>query len=58
VFVVDAQGLAQFRMVRTGSRVDGLVEIVAGLAAGERVVTDGVKELQNGDRVIASKAKD
>jgi RND family efflux transporter MFP subunit len=58
VFVVDAQGLAQFRMVRTGSRVDGLVEIVAGLAAGERVVTEGVKQLQNGDRVIAGKAKD
>lgn len=58
VFVVDAQGLAQFRMVRIGSRVDGLVEIAAGLAAGERVVTAGVSQLQNGDRVIAGKTKE
>lgn len=57
VFVVDAQGLAQFRMVRTASRVDGMVEIVAGLTAGERVVTEGVKQIQNGDRVVAGKTK-
>ncbi|MGK0673092.1 MAG: efflux RND transporter periplasmic adaptor subunit [Halothiobacillaceae bacterium] len=58
VFVVDAQDRAQFRMVRVGSHVDGLVEIVAGLAAGERVVTEGAKQLQNGDRVIAGKTKE
>lgn len=58
VFVVDAEGRAQFRMVRTGSRVDGLVEIVAGLVAGERVVTEGVKQIQNGDRIVVGKTKD
>ncbi|MFZ5467244.1 MAG: efflux RND transporter periplasmic adaptor subunit [Pseudomonadota bacterium] len=56
VFAVDAQGLARFRMVRTGSRVDGMVEILAGLAAGERLVTEGVERLQNGDRPVADKA--
>ncbi|MEW5973059.1 MAG: efflux RND transporter periplasmic adaptor subunit [Pseudomonadota bacterium] len=56
VFAVDAQGLARFRMVRTGSRVNGMVEIIAGLAAGERLVTEGVERLQNGDRPVADKA--
>jgi len=52
VFAIDAQGLAQFRMVRTGSRVNGQVEILAGLAEGERVVTEGVEQVQNGDRPV------
>jgi len=56
VFVIDAQGLAQFRMVRTGARVDGQVEILAGLAEGERVVTAGVAQIQNGDRPVPSTA--
>ncbi|MEF3192779.1 MAG: efflux RND transporter periplasmic adaptor subunit [Halothiobacillaceae bacterium] len=57
VFAVDARGLAQFRMVRTGSRVDGMVEILAGLSAGERVVTQGADQVQNGDRPVVDKAK-
>ncbi|MCS6785700.1 MAG: efflux RND transporter periplasmic adaptor subunit [Thiobacillaceae bacterium] len=51
VFVVDAQGLAHFRMVRTGERREGRVEIQAGLAAGERVVVEGAERLENGVRV-------
>jgi len=51
VFVVDAQGVAQYRMVRTGRDADGQVEILSGLAAGERVVTDHAEQVNNGDRV-------
>ncbi|MDD4881399.1 MAG: efflux RND transporter periplasmic adaptor subunit, partial [Gallionellaceae bacterium] len=51
VFVVDAKGIAQYRMVRTG-RVDGdQVEILSGLSAGDRVVTGNAGALNNGDRV-------
>lgn len=51
VFVVDAQGVAQYRMVRTG-RIDGdQVEILSGLSAGDRVVTGNAGALNNGDRV-------
>lgn len=51
VFVVDAQGLAQYRMVRTGTEVDGRVEILSGLNPGERVVTDNAAAVNNGNKV-------
>lgn len=52
VFVVDAQGMARYRMVRVGQTSDGQVEVQAGLAAGERVVTSATAELQSGDKVV------
>lgn len=58
VFVLDAQDRAQFRMVRAGSPMDGMVEIVAGLAAGERVVIEADMTVQNGDRIVVGKRKD
>jgi RND family efflux transporter MFP subunit len=51
VFVVDAQGTAQYRMVRTGAERDGRVEILSGLNPGERVVTGNAEAVNNGDRV-------
>ena len=51
VFVVDAQGIAHFRMVRSGAEHDGQVEIQAGLNAGERVVVQGAEGLETGNRV-------
>jgi RND family efflux transporter MFP subunit len=53
VFVVDAQGVANYRMVRTGSASAGQVEILAGLNPGERVVTSSATALQNGDKVVS-----
>jgi len=54
VFVVGADGIARFRMVRAGARQDGAVEVQAGLAAGERVVTGGALErLETGDKAGA-----
>jgi hypothetical protein len=52
VFVVDAQGIAKYRMVRTGTAHAGQVEILAGLVAGEKVVTSSASALQNGDKVV------
>jgi hypothetical protein len=39
------------RVVATGNRRDGAIEITAGLAAGERVVITGAGFLSDGDRV-------
>jgi len=51
VFVVDAQGIAKYRMVRTGTVEAGQVEILAGLNPGEKVVSTSAAALQNGDKV-------
>lgn len=51
VFVVDAQGIARYRMVRTGVADQGRVEIQSGLNAGEKVIVSNVGQLENGDRI-------
>jgi len=44
VYAIDAAGRAQLRQVRTGEPVgDGQVEILAGLAAGERIAANPVQ---------------
>jgi RND family efflux transporter MFP subunit len=44
VYVVDAKGGTQLRQVRLGESSDaGVVEVVAGLTAGEQVATEPVK---------------
>ncbi len=54
VFVVDADDVARFRMVRFGERRGGRVEVQAGLVAGERVVSSGeLDRLESGDKVGA-----
>ncbi|ABS61799.1 efflux transporter, RND family, MFP subunit [Parvibaculum lavamentivorans DS-1] len=50
VFVV-AGDVAARREVRTGARRPGEVEILSGLAAGERVVTHGTMRLRDGQKV-------
>lgn len=51
VFVVDGQGLAQYRMVRVGKSENGLVEVLSGLNPGERVVTGNAQAVNNGDKI-------
>lgn len=51
VFVVDAQGTARYRMVRTGRVENGRVEVLSGLTPGERVVTGNAQAVNNGDKV-------
>lgn len=53
VFVVDAQGIARYRMVRAGAASGGSVEIQAGLNPGERVVTSATTAMQSGDKVVS-----
>ncbi len=47
VFVVK-DGIAEKRLVRTGQRRVGEVQVVQGLAAGEFVVTEGTQKLRDG----------
>lgn len=51
VFVVDGQGVARFRMVRSGASENGMIEIQAGLNPGERIATSQADQLENGDKV-------
>lgn len=52
VFRVDGAGLAHQVPVRAGARRRGEVEIVDGLAAGDRVVVEGTVKLRDGARVV------
>jgi membrane fusion protein (multidrug efflux system) len=53
VFVVQ-DGLARARTVTVGSRADSLVEITAGLIAGDTVVTYGAYGLEDSVKVVRS----
>jgi len=50
VFVVVGNH-AQMRLVKTGSRISGEVELVSGLDSGEQVVTDNAADLVDGQPV-------
>jgi RND family efflux transporter MFP subunit len=52
VFVV-AVDRAEERVIMTGQTVGDQVEITSGLAAGERVVTEGLNQMVDGVRVVA-----
>ena len=51
VFVVDTGNHAKLRMIETGTRVNGTVEIVSGVSAGERVALAGAGYLKDNDLV-------
>lgn len=51
VFVLTAENIARFRLVRTGRRLGDAVEIVSGLAAGARYVVAPPAPLVDGTRV-------
>lgn len=50
VFVVEA-GVARARLVTTGTRSDGKVEILSGLSGGEQIVAEIPGALEDGSRV-------
>ena len=54
VFVVAADGRAEFRRVVVGPRIDNLYVIESGLQPGEQVVVEGVQKLQNNMPVAAT----
>lgn len=52
VFTVDGEGRAQRTEVRAGARKAGRVEILEGLDAGDRLVTEGIVKLRPGTPVM------
>jgi RND family efflux transporter MFP subunit len=51
VWVVNAERIARMRLVKTGRTVDGRVEVLAGLSAGEQVVVAGGEKVTAGARI-------
>jgi membrane fusion protein, multidrug efflux system len=54
VFIVNADGQAQLRPVKTGVSVDGMTEVTSGVEQQELVVFDGQSRLNPGTAVAAS----
>lgn len=56
VAVVDGSGKVAFRTVKVGPRVESLWVIDEGLAAGDKVVVEGLQRIQDGMTVTAKPA--
>lgn len=51
VWTVSPEGIARLRLIRVGRELDGRVEVISGLGAGEKVVTQGLERMVDGARV-------
>jgi multidrug efflux pump subunit AcrA (membrane-fusion protein) len=51
VMAVDEQGVAHFRLIKTGKSFGDRVEVLSGLNEGERIVIDGLRAATDGARV-------
>jgi len=51
VYVVDQSGIARTRLVQTGKIYNDRVEVLSGLREGEQIVTEGVANVNDGNRV-------
>ena len=54
VFIVDSAGIAHARPVAVGGTTDRIVEVLGGVAAGDRVVTYGAFGVEDGARIVAA----
>lgn len=51
VYAVNEQGIITLRLVKTGKRYDGKVEILSGLNSGDRIIVSGVDRAVDGGKV-------
>ncbi len=58
VFVVAADNIVEQRLVKTGRRRPGEVEILEGLEAGDVVITEGTQKARNGQAVTVLNAQE
>jgi RND family efflux transporter MFP subunit len=58
VLVVNAESVVEYRRVEPSGAHDGMRRIAAGLAAGERVIVEGVQKVRPGAKVVAREAAD
>lgn len=54
VYVLDGENKVVERLIKIGSRKRGLVEIVAGINVGDKVVTRGILKVRAGQQVAAA----
>ncbi len=58
VYVAGGDGKAELRRVTTGAALEGRVELRSGVAAGERVVVNGVQKVAPGQPLQVAPVKD
>ncbi|MEW6599760.1 MAG: efflux RND transporter periplasmic adaptor subunit [Nitrospirota bacterium] len=51
VYTVNQQGVINLRLIKTGKRRDGMVEVLTGLSSGERIIVNGVEKAVDGGMV-------
>lgn len=51
VFVVDANNVAQFRIIKIGQEIQGFIEITSGLTEKDKVVISNLNEVTDGTKV-------
>jgi membrane fusion protein (multidrug efflux system) len=56
VFVVDQKGIAHARDVTIGGRTEKEAEVLSGLRAGERIVTEGAYGVEDSATIVAPHA--
>jgi len=56
VFGIDKDGIARLRIVTVGKAVDGKVEVLSGLTAGDRIVVGDLSSISEGVRVEESRS--
>ena len=56
VVAVDKDGKANFTEIEVGKHLDGYVEVMSGLALGDRVVIEGLQKVRAGAEVDVAKA--
>ena len=55
VFVVDGQGVVQYRAIETGKLVEGLRVVTSGLGAGDVVIVNGLQRVRPGATVAETR---
>lgn len=53
-YIVDAEGKAELRPIKTGDRAEARLEVTEGLAVGDRLVVEGLARLRPGAVVSVS----
>jgi RND family efflux transporter MFP subunit len=57
VYVVDDHGVVTYRLIRTGMTYTAGTEIISGLAAGDKVITEGVERAKDGGIITGGAAR-
>jgi multidrug efflux pump subunit AcrA (membrane-fusion protein) len=51
VYIVGPDGIARFRLIRTGAAQQGAIEVLSGLTPGEQVIVAGLEQVKDGARI-------